>query len=92
MSAGPFMDISKESDSILLRDAPLENTCSATFVDFSIDYHEGLGASHDLSTMDGIFWEFASHQVGQVRLHPDCFDEHDCSCTFKEVFCSCCWG
>jgi hypothetical protein len=38
-----------------LRYAPLENTCSATFVEFFIDYREGLGASHDLSTMDGIF-------------------------------------
>jgi hypothetical protein len=55
MSAGPFMDLSKKSDFVLLRDAPLENTYSATFVEFSIDYREGLGASYDLSTMDGIF-------------------------------------
>jgi hypothetical protein len=57
------MDLSKEGDSVLLRYAPLENTCSATIVEFSVDYREGLGASHDLSMMDGIFWEFASRQV-----------------------------
>jgi hypothetical protein len=54
--AGPFMDFSKESNSILLRYALLENSCSAAFVEFSVVYREGLGASHDLSTMDGIFW------------------------------------
>jgi hypothetical protein len=55
MPAGPFMDLSKEGDSVLLRYAPLENTCSATFVEFSVDYREGLRVLHDLSTMDGIF-------------------------------------
>jgi hypothetical protein len=55
MPAGPFMDFSKESDSILLRYAPLENSCSAALVELSVYYCEGLGASHDLSTMDGIF-------------------------------------
>jgi hypothetical protein len=64
MPASPFMDLSKEGDSVFLRYAPLENTCSATLVEFSVDYREGLGASHDLSTMDGIFWEFTSRQVG----------------------------
>jgi hypothetical protein len=86
------MGLSQKSDSILLRYAPLENTCSTMFVEFSIDYCEGLGASHDLSTMDEIFWEFASHQVSQVRLRLDCFDEHDCSCAFGKAFCSRCWG
>jgi hypothetical protein len=56
MPAGPFMDFSKESDSILLRYALLENSCSAAFVEFIVDYRKGLGASHDLSTIDGIFW------------------------------------
>jgi hypothetical protein len=56
MPAGPFMDFSKESDSILLRYAPLENSYSAAFVEFAVDYCEGLGASHDLPMMDGIFW------------------------------------
>jgi hypothetical protein len=56
MPAGSLMDFAKESDSILLRNAPLENSCSAAFVEFSVDYREGLGASHDLPTMDGIFW------------------------------------
>jgi hypothetical protein len=55
MPAGPFMDFSKESDSILLRYALLENSYSATLVELSDYYHEGLGASHDLSTMDRIF-------------------------------------
>jgi hypothetical protein len=55
MPAGPFMDFSKESDSIFLRYAPLENSCSAALVEFSVDYREGLGASHDLPTMDGVF-------------------------------------
>jgi hypothetical protein len=55
MPAGPFMDFSKESDSILLRYAPLENSCSAVLVELSVYYHEGLGALHDLSMMDGIF-------------------------------------
>jgi hypothetical protein len=64
MPAGSFMDLPKEGDSILLRYAPLEYPCGATLVEFPVDYHEGLGASHDLSTMDGIFWEFASRQVG----------------------------
>jgi hypothetical protein len=50
------MDFSKESDSILLRYAPLENSCSAALIELSVYYREGLGALHDLSTMDGIFW------------------------------------
>jgi hypothetical protein len=50
------MNFSKESDSILLRYAPLENSYSAALVELSVDYREGLGASYDLSTMDGIFW------------------------------------
>jgi hypothetical protein len=58
------MNLLKEGNSIFLRYAPLEDTCSATLVEFSIDYREGLGVPHDLSTMDGVFWEFASHQVG----------------------------
>jgi hypothetical protein len=58
------MDLSKEGDSVFLPYAPLENTCSATLVEFSVDYREGLGSSHDLSTMDGVFWEFASRHVG----------------------------
>jgi hypothetical protein len=64
MPAGSFMNLSKEGDSIFLRYATLENTCSAMLVEFSVDYHEGLGAPHDLSTMEWVFWEFASRQVG----------------------------
>jgi hypothetical protein len=62
--ASPFMDLSKEGDSVLLRYALLEYPCGATLVEFPIDYCKGLGAPHDLSTMDGILWEFASRQVG----------------------------
>jgi hypothetical protein len=77
MPAGSFMNISKKSDSVLGRYASLENPCGATLVEFSVDYHEGLGTLHDLSMMDGVFWELASYQVGQVWLRPDRFDEHD---------------
>jgi hypothetical protein len=59
--AGSFVDLSKEGDSVFLRYAPLEDPCGATLVEFFVDYREGLGAPHDLSTMDGVFWEFASH-------------------------------
>jgi hypothetical protein len=55
MPAGSFMNLSKEGDSVFLRYAPLEDTCSATLVEFSVDYREGLGVSHDLSMMDGVF-------------------------------------
>jgi hypothetical protein len=80
MPAGSFMNISEKGDSILGCYAPLENPCGAVLVEFSVDYHEGLGTLHDLSTMDGVFWEFASYQVGQVWLRPNCLDEHDCGC------------
>jgi hypothetical protein len=66
MPAGSFMNISEKGDSVLACYAPLENPCGATFVEFSVDYREGLGTLHDLSTMDGVFWEFDSYQVGQV--------------------------
>jgi hypothetical protein len=42
MPAGFFMNLSKESDSVLLRYAPLENTYSATLVEFSVNYRETL--------------------------------------------------
>jgi hypothetical protein len=64
MPAGSFMNISKKCDSVLRRYASLENPCSAALVEFSVDYREGLGTPHDLSTMDGVFWELASYQVG----------------------------
>jgi hypothetical protein len=62
--AGSFIDFSKEGDSVLLCYALLEYPCGAMLVEFPVDYREGLGAPHDLSTMDGILWEFASRQVG----------------------------
>jgi hypothetical protein len=52
---GSFMNISEEGDSILRCYASLENPYGAALVEFSIDYHEGLGAPHDLSTMDSVF-------------------------------------
>jgi hypothetical protein len=64
MPAGSFMDISKKGNSVLGCYAPLENPCGAAIVEFFDDYREGLGMPHDLSTMDGVFWEFASYQVG----------------------------
>jgi hypothetical protein len=54
------------------------NICVTALVEFSVDYREGLGTLHDLPTMDGVFWEFASYQVCQIWLRPDCLDEHDC--------------
>jgi hypothetical protein len=44
----------------------------------TVGYREGLGMPHDLSMMDGVFWEFTSYQVGQVWLRPDHIDKHDC--------------
>jgi hypothetical protein len=82
------MDFSKESDSIFLRYAPLEYSCGTALIELPIDYCEGFGALHDLSAMDGVFWEFAPHQVGHVWFRPDCFDKHDCGRVFREVFCS----
>jgi hypothetical protein len=91
MPAGSFMNISEEGDSVLRCYAPLENPCCAALVEFSIDYREGLGAPYDLSAMDSVFWEFASYQVGQVRLRPNRFDEHDGGHFLGQIFCSHCW-
>jgi hypothetical protein len=90
MPAGSFMDISKKGDSIFGRYASLEDPCGAALVKFSLDYHEGLGASHYLSMVDGVFWQFSSYQVSQIRLHPDCFYQHDCGRFLGHVFCSRC--
>jgi hypothetical protein len=72
--AGSFMNFLEEGDFIFGCYASLENPCGAALVKISVDYHEGFGTPHDLSTMDGVFWELASHQVGQVWLRPDSFD------------------
>jgi hypothetical protein len=53
--AGSFVDVSKESDSIFRHFASLENSYGAALVEISLDYREGIGASHDLSTVDGVF-------------------------------------
>jgi hypothetical protein len=44
----------------------LEHPCGAALVELPIDYREGLGMSHDLPAVDGIFWELAPCQVGQL--------------------------
>jgi hypothetical protein len=80
------MDFLKESNSVLLRYAPLEHPCGAALVELPVEYREGLGTPHDLSAMDGIFWELTPHQVGQVWLRPCCLDEHDCGRIFWEIF------
>jgi hypothetical protein len=56
MPAGTLVDVSKESDPIFGRYAPLENSCGAALVKLSLDYREALGASHNLLTVNGIFW------------------------------------
>jgi hypothetical protein len=56
MPAGSLVDVSQESDPIFGRYAPLENSCGAALVKLSLDYREGLGASHNLSMVNGIFW------------------------------------
>jgi hypothetical protein len=55
MPAGSFMNISKKGDFVLGCYASLENPCGAALVEFFVDYREGLGTPHDLSTMDGVF-------------------------------------
>jgi hypothetical protein len=77
MPTGSFMNIPEEGDSVLRCYALLENPCRAAFVEFSVDYREGLGVTYDLSAMDSVFRKFASYQVGQIRLRPDRFDEHN---------------
>jgi hypothetical protein len=77
MPTGSFMNVPEESDSIVRRYAPLENSYRAALVEFPVDYREGLGAPYDLSAVDRIFREFTSSQVGQVRFRPNRFDEHD---------------
>jgi hypothetical protein len=79
MPAGSFMNAPKEGNSILWCYATLENSYRAALVEFPVDYREGLGAPYDLSVVDSIFREFTSSQIGQVRLRPNCFDEHDFS-------------
>jgi hypothetical protein len=73
MPTSSFMDISKEGDSVFGHYASLEDPYGAALVKLSLDYREGFGASHYLSTVDGVLWQFSSYQVSQVRLRPDCF-------------------
>jgi hypothetical protein len=72
MPTGSFMDISKEGDSVFGHYASLEDPYGAALVKLSLDYREGLGVSHYLSTVDGVFWQFSLYQVSQVWLRLDC--------------------
>jgi hypothetical protein len=92
VSTGSFMDFSKEGNPIFLRYAPLKHPRSASLVELTVDYREGLGMPHDLSAVDGIFWEFAPCQVGQVWPRPYRFDEHDYGCILREICRLCCWS
>jgi hypothetical protein len=55
MPTGSFMDVPKKSDAVFGRDASLEDSCCVTFVELSLNYSEGLGSSHDLAMVDGVF-------------------------------------
>jgi hypothetical protein len=55
MPTGSFVDVPKKSDAIFEHDASLEDSCCVAFVEFSLNYCEGLGSSHDLATVDAIF-------------------------------------
>jgi hypothetical protein len=68
------VDVPKKSDVIIKCYASLEDTRCAALVEFSLNYGEGLGAVHDLTMMDSVFWQLASQQVGKVWLCPYCFD------------------
>jgi hypothetical protein len=55
MPTSSFVDVLKKSDAIFGHDASLEDSCCAVFVEFSLNYCEGLGSSHDLAMVDAIF-------------------------------------
>jgi hypothetical protein len=56
MPAGSFMNFLEEGDAVFSCDASLENPRWAALVKLSVDYREGFGTLHDLSTMNGVFW------------------------------------
>jgi hypothetical protein len=60
MPAGSFVDVPKKGNTVFGRYASLEDSCFAVFVEFSLDYREGLGASHYLAMVDGVFRQLAS--------------------------------
>jgi hypothetical protein len=74
MSAGAFVNFPKKSNAIFGCDASLENAYCAVFVEFSLNYGEGLGVVHDLTMMDSVFGKLASQEVGEVWLRPYYFD------------------
>jgi hypothetical protein len=59
MPASAFVYVPEQGDAVLGCDASLEYTCCASLVKLSLNYSEGLGTAHDLSTMDCVFWQFA---------------------------------
>jgi hypothetical protein len=60
MPAGSFMDVPKKGNTVFGRYASLEDSYFAAFAEFSLDYREGLGASHYLAMVDGVFGQLAS--------------------------------
>jgi hypothetical protein len=56
MPTGSFMNFSEEGDSVFGCGASLENPRGVALVKLFVDYCEGFGMPHDLSTMDGVFW------------------------------------
>jgi hypothetical protein len=56
MPIGSFMNFLEEGDAVFSCGASLKNPQSAALVKLSVDYREGFGTSHDLSTVNGVFW------------------------------------
>jgi hypothetical protein len=50
------MDVPKKGDTVFRCYASLEDSYGAALVELSLDYREGLGASHHLATVNGVFW------------------------------------
>jgi hypothetical protein len=55
MPTGSFVDVPKKSDTVFRCYASLEDSCGSVFVELSLDYREGLGASHHLVMVDAVF-------------------------------------
>jgi hypothetical protein len=56
MPTGAFVYVLEQGDAVLGCNASLEYTCHDSLVELSLNYSEGLGMAHDLSTMNSIFW------------------------------------
>jgi hypothetical protein len=55
MPAGSFVDVLEKGHAVFRCYASLEDSYCAAFVEFSLDYREGLGVLHHLATVDGVF-------------------------------------